>query len=163
MWKEKLTEAVDLCSSDKKTSHQLICIQALFICVKHSNKKKNSICCQHLFLLLFWGSGFTAQGVVCGTKGGRKMKKSCFCRATERGAQRKRYHIMLFPHAELSRFAGPQWVLLKITPGWRREDSSPLSICIFLCFVSPSCPPYFLPLLAGDQTQQCLQPPKPGT
>lgn len=62
-------------------------------------------------------------------------------------------HSAAFLHAGLRQVAGPQWLLLKINSGWRGEDSSPLSICIFASVVPPFFSPLFLPLQGNSYTQ----------
>lgn len=91
-------------------------------------------------------------------KGDRRRKKSGFCCSFSRkkmsdwrGSDTTQCCVSAC-RAEASCWSPVS--LAKNKPGWRGEDSSPLSICIFPSFVSPSFFfPHFLPLRADDYTQ----------
>lgn len=94
-------------------------------------------------------------GTRKGDKVGRKrrtgwMMKLWFCLATK-GERERETRVLL--HSGLRQVAGPQWVLLKINPGWRRKDSFPLSASFSSLFHHPA----LLPLTTTEPWWQAAE------
>lgn len=97
----------------------------------------------------------TASDTRKGDKVGRKrrkgrMMKLWFCLATK-GERERETRVLL--HSGLRQVAGPQWVLLKINPGWRPKDSFPLSASFSSLFHHPA----LLPLTTTEPWWQAAE------